>query len=107
MTKKILYHILFILNVISLLMVFLQTFLAFNGLTRDKFEILNFWRMNVTYFVLIFWIWNIIIWSKRDKKIGRFFALFFLPGLYTLFYYRHVLRNNWVDKNENLLKQPS
>jgi hypothetical protein len=33
--------------------------------------------------------------------------LFFLPGLYTLFYYRHVLRNNWLDKNENLLKQPS
>ena len=103
MTKKILYHILFIFDVIALLLIFLQTFLAFNGMTRDDFETFNFWRTNITYFVIIFWIWNIVIWSQRDKKISRFFALIFLPGIYTLFYYRHVLKNNWLDNNENSL----
>ena len=88
-------------------MFILQTVQAFNGLTRDKIEILNFWRMNITYFVGIFWIWNMIIWSGKDKIVGRFFALFFLPGLYNLFYYRLVLKNNWLDKNENLPKQSS
>jgi len=64
-------------------MLIIQTVLVFKGLTSDNFETLNFWRMNITYFVVIFWLWNIIIWSNRDKKIGRFIALLFLPGLYT------------------------
>ena len=100
MTKKIIYHALFILNIVLFFMALGQIYLLGKGYSMDDLQTFIFWRMNVTYFGVAFWIWNIVIWSKRDKKIGRFFALFFLPGLYTLFYYRIVLKNNWLDKQE-------
>jgi hypothetical protein len=100
MTKKLIYHGLFILNFVLFLMVFVHLALAFNGYSREELETLMFWRMILTYFVFAFFIWNIVIWTKRDKKVGRFLALFFLPGLYTLFYYRIVLKNKWLDKQE-------
>jgi hypothetical protein len=74
-----------------------QTVLAFNGLSRDDFATISFWRMNITYFVIALWIWDIIIWSKKDKKVSHFLGLFFLNGLYTLYYYRLVLKNNWLE----------
>jgi hypothetical protein len=86
-------------------MAFGQIFLFWKGYTMEELETFMFWRMNLTYLGIAFWIWNIVIWSKRDKKIGQFFALFFLPGLYTMFYYRRVLKNNWLNaKEENILQ---
>ncbi len=46
--------------------------------------------------VLTFWIYNLVIWSKHDKKIGRFLMLFFLIGIYTPFYYLIALKNKWI-----------
>lgn len=98
MVKKIIYHGLFILNVVLFFMAFGQIYLIAKGCSMDDLNTFMFWRMNTTCFYVVFWVWNIVIWSKRDKKIGRFFGLFFLPGLYTLFYYRIVLTYNWLDK---------
>jgi hypothetical protein len=100
MAKKIIYHGLFILNVVLLIMAFGQVYLFAKGYSADALQTFMLWRTNLTLFGLAFLIWNIVIWSKRDKKVGRFLALFFLPGLYTLFYYRIVLKNNWLDKQE-------
>jgi hypothetical protein len=100
MTKKLIYHGLFILNFLLIVLTFGHMILVWNGYSLENLETIMFWRMNLTYFVAAFWIWNIVIWSKQDKKIGRFFALFFLPGLYTLFYYRIVLKNNWLNRKE-------
>jgi hypothetical protein len=47
--------------------------------------------------VIAFGIYNIIIWSKFDKHLGRFFALFFLLGLYTPFYFKKAIKNGWVS----------
>lgn len=45
--------------------------------------------------ILPFWIWNLVICYKKDPT-ARIFLLFFLNGLYTPFYSRRVLTNNWV-----------
>lgn len=105
MTKKYVYHFLFIVNVILFFMAFGQIYLFGKGYTMEELETFMFWRMNLTYLGIAFWIWNIVIWSKRDKEIRRFFALFFLPGLYTLFYYRRVLKNSWLDTKEETIVQ--
>lgn len=47
-------------------------------------------RMVLTIPILVLWLNNIIVWSKNDKKIGRFLLLFFLNGLYNPFYYRKI-----------------
>ncbi len=52
-------------------------------------------RMILTVPIFVLWINNIIIWSKHDKHIGRFFLLFFLIGVYSPFYFRKILRNKW------------
>jgi len=53
-------------------------------------------RMVLTIPILILWIYNLIVWSKKDKSIGRFLLLFFLNGLYNPFYFRRILKNNWL-----------
>ena len=35
------------------------------------------------------------------KKLSGFFALFFLPGLFTLYYYFLVIKNKWLEKVKN------
>ena len=52
-------------------------------------------RMVLTIPILVLWINNLIICSKKDKSIKRFLLLFFLNGLYNPFYFRKVLKNNW------------
>ena len=100
MAKKLIYHGLFILNILVFILAILYFAFAWNGYSREDLEPLNLWRMNLAYFIFVFLIWDFVIWTKRDKKVGRFLALFFLPGIYTLFYYRIVLKNNWLDKQE-------
>ena len=59
-------------------------------------EIVSTIRMIFTIPIIILWINNMIIWSRRDKHIGRFFLLFFLNGIYNVFYFRKVLKNSWI-----------
>lgn len=97
MTKKLIYHGLFIFNIAALLMAIAQATLFGKDSSMEDLNSFIMYRTYVTLFVFIFLIWNIVIWSKRDKKVIRFLALFFLPGLYTLFYYPKVLKNKWLD----------
>lgn len=52
-------------------------------------------RMILTIPIFVLWVNNLIIWSKHDKHIGRFFLLFFLIGIYSPFYFRKILKNKW------------
>jgi hypothetical protein len=52
-------------------------------------------RLILTVPVLVLWINNLMIWSKRDKSISRFLLLFFFNGIYNPFYYRLILKNHW------------
>ncbi len=94
MSKKIIFQLLFILNILLLFLVVIQPMSGLHTIEADYILLL---RINLTYFILIFWIWNIIIWKKRDQRINKFLLLFFLPGLYTLFYYRIILKNKWIE----------
>jgi len=96
MIKKILFHSLFGLNIVALVLTILQIVLFVKGYRTEDLETFMLWKMIVTCFVFAFWIWSIVIWSKKDKRVGRFFALFFLPGLFTLFYYKTINKNNWI-----------
>jgi hypothetical protein len=97
MIKKTIYHFLFAMNIVAAILAIVVIILVTKGISEEDLAFFNQWRMIAAYFVFAFWIWNIIIWSKSDKKIARFFALFFLLGIYTLFYYRIVLKNNWIS----------
>lgn len=99
MKKELWYHFLFIINIIALLMFFGQYFLRDNGYSESAQYSFMQIRLGITIPLIFFWIWNIIIWSKKDKKVNRFFALFLLNGFYTLYYYKLVIKNNWL-KNE-------
>jgi hypothetical protein len=96
MIKKVLFHSLFGLNIVALILSILQIFLFVKGYRMEDMETFMFWKMNITYFVFAFWIWSIVIWSKKDKKVGRFIALFFLPGFFTLIYYKTINKNKWI-----------
>ena len=54
-------------------------------------------RMLLTLPILFLWIYCMILWSKKDKVVARFFLLFFLNGFYTPFYFNRVLKNGWLD----------
>jgi len=54
-------------------------------------------RIILTLPIFVLWIYSMIIWSKKDKVIHRFFLLFFLNGLYTPFYFSRILKNDWLD----------
>jgi hypothetical protein len=65
-----------------------QTAVWFNSPT-----ILNV-RLLLNIPILIFWILMLRHWSKGDKKLTDFLLLFFLIGLYTVFYYRKEFRTS-------------
>lgn len=52
-------------------------------------------RMLLAIPVFILWINNLIVWSKKDKNLGRFIILFFFIGLYSPFYFQKILKNKW------------
>lgn len=45
--------------------------------------------------LLIFWIYCIRLWFIKDKQVKRFLLLFFFSVIYTPFYYKLALKNNW------------
>jgi hypothetical protein len=51
--------------------------------------------------IFAYWIYLVTLWSKYDKKISRFFALFFLFGLYSIFYSKKILRNENFRNSED------
>lgn len=48
------------------------------------------------FLLLVFTIWLMVIWSQNDKRASKFLLLFFLMGIYSVFYFRDVRKNNWV-----------
>ncbi len=48
--------------------------------------------------MVVLWVWCLVLWSKYDKKISRFFLLFFLMGFYPVLYYHRVKKNNWIKE---------
>lgn len=98
--KRILLEICFVVNVIFCLVLIplLITVLIGNDsiysfLTSEKGVSL---RMYINIPILILWIYNIIVWSKKDKNIVQFILILLLNALYNPFYYRKAVKNKWV-----------
>ena len=103
MKKSALIQILYYWNIIMLITYLLMIFMSFNS---NYFKILFFQNITVLTIrtvcvipVLIFTVYCMILWSKKDKHVLNFFLLFFLMGIYTPFYYRKALKNNWILKS--------
>ena len=99
--KKYIYPTLFFINIIgwiiviihSVLMIKYGQFFEFSFITSKT--IFNL-RLFLNLFILVFWVLMMRTWYKHDKKPYRFFLIFFLLGVYQLFYYRKALKNNWI-----------
>jgi len=98
--KRVLLEICFVLNVIFLvgLIPLLIIFLLGNDsiylfLMSEKGISL---RLYANIPLLILWVYNFILWSKNDKKIGQFFMLLIFNSFYNPFYYRKAVKRNWV-----------
>ena len=52
-------------------------------------------RFILTVPLIILWVYDMIIWSKHDKHVGRFFLIFFLLGFYSPFYFRRIVKSGW------------
>lgn len=98
--KRVLLEICFVINVIycvgliPLFIIFLfGNDSIYSFLMSDK-------GMKVRLFtnlpLLILWIYNFILWSKNDKRLGQFAMLLFLNGFYNPFYYRKAVKNKWI-----------
>jgi hypothetical protein len=89
MTKRLIYHGFFIVYMIEIFIKIVEiVFFEKDYSSKD----LHTTIMNL--YIFIFWVWNIVIWAKRDKNIFRFLALIFLNGLYLFIYYPKVVNNN-------------
>jgi hypothetical protein len=98
---KPLLNICYYINIFMLIHVVFIIMAAF--LSYDAFLEFSFFNQKFIYIrtllsipVLILWISSLIIWAKHDKRIGHFFLLFFLMGLYSPFYYRKSKLNGWI-----------
>ena len=49
------------------------------------------------FILFSYWVYLLVLWSKHDKHIGRFFALFFLIGWYSIYYSHWLLRNRFLE----------
>ncbi len=98
--KKVFLKVGFYANIILYLSYFVLVFaVLFHIQSVESFiysPIFNSIKTIISLIVLIFWIYNLILWSKYDKKIGNFLLLFFLIGIYTPFYYLKAVRNKWI-----------
>lgn len=102
--KKMSFGICYISTVISIvnLIVFFIFYITSDTAYLDLFDqiLLNpklfIIRFILTLLFFVLWIKCIIVWSKKDKNIIRFFLLFFLHGFYILYYYPKVIKNNWL-----------
>ena len=54
------------------------------------------YRMLLNIPILVLWIYNIIIWAKKDKKTLRLILIIFLNGFYNTIYYRMAVKKNWI-----------
>jgi hypothetical protein len=91
-----LFTLLFYLNLLALVLAVAQMFMLWFNIGEDLFSIIIQIRLYLTFPILASWIWSIVICFQRDKS-ARIFALFFLAGFYTLFYYKRVMKNNWIN----------
>ncbi len=88
-----------LLLIIQVISTFFASLLSINEYLTFSFynQSFNIVRSIASAFTFILWIFLLVIWSKRDRQIGRFFLLFFLIGTYTLFYYRIAKKKNWLN----------
>jgi hypothetical protein len=96
MKKEFWYHLLFVFDLAAILLFFGKYFLLVNNYPAKTQETFMPIYLSITFISIIFWIWNIIIWSKKDKKMNRLIALIILNGFYTPYYYTLVIKNNWL-----------
>jgi hypothetical protein len=98
--KKIIFNALFLMSVIYVIYaVILFILQIFNIETIVLFTMSKFHLVFANVFgnaIIVFWIWSMIIWGKKDKNTKRFLLLFFLVGIYALFYYRRIIMNKWL-----------
>ena len=93
LTCLIINYLLILIFIILIFSILLKLDFMLNLFDSTVFTLIRF---ILTIPVIVFWINNIIIWSKRDKSVGQFFLLFFLNGLYNPLYYRRILKHGWL-----------
>ena len=53
-------------------------------------------RILMNLLIVGYWIYLIVIWSRKDKKTGSLVLLIVLNYLYTPFYYRSAVKKGWI-----------
>jgi hypothetical protein len=105
-TKLKLIYLCYWINILALLF---YLFIVVAALLRMH-DFLNYVFYNPTFLniriyigipLIVLWIYNMVIWSRHDKHVGRFFLIFFLIGIYSPFYFRRIIKNGWQDKSNN------
>lgn len=90
----------FILNIIGIIIA--VTFIVLPLFWRESFDFYNSAvvteiRSVLTIPIFILWIYNFVIWSKRDKNIIRFFFLLLLNFFYNPIYFRMSKKRGWQN----------
>ena len=48
--------------------------------------------------IIVFWIYCIVIWNRKDKYFPRLLLIIFLQSIYVSFYGFKIKKNNWLDE---------
>lgn len=97
--KSVIYvcYIINLLMVLLLVFVFIAMLLKLDAVLRFVFLDNTFMniRLVLTIPILILWVHNLIVWSRKDKNVGVFFLLFFFSAIYNPFYYNRIIKKGW------------
>ena len=88
---------------IAIVIFFLVIILGGFFINNDSFDsfifssVVSNIRLLSSLIIFIFWIYLMVLWSRYDKSIGRFFALFFLMGSYSIYYAIRLLKSGKLN----------
>jgi len=67
-----------------------------NSISEETNMLFGNIRLTLASVFMGFWIYLMGVWSKHDKKVVRFFLLFFFSALYTWFYFLFAKERGWI-----------
>ena len=96
--KKIFFDICYLGTIVTLVIFLISFIIPENELNTQFFFNKSFLIFRYFSFLLliILWVKCLISWYKYDKNIIRLLMLFLLHAFFIIYYYRKLVKNNWL-----------
>ena len=89
------FTILFILTLLGVASDVVNLILVVSHVETDIFNFQFTTKLILRSPGICFWIWSLVICYKKDKGSNKFPLILVFP-IYSLFYYKRIMKNNWL-----------